>query len=275
VIEVVAPGTEGAKARDTGELLDVWYECEHCRAKIEEHHKTWMLERGRWIAEHPEMQPRRLPPAVVLLAARLVQLAARWCRTGSRRTRTRPGTCSRSGPTRSPRRPTSTRRAGVRPLAQGARRELQARHRADGRPAADGVGRRAGQPPGSEGQGLGPRRGVVARRLRGDLRRHRDHAAVGALDEYLQKKFRTRAARRCASSPPRSTRAIARRPCTTGAARGAPPHLPGARPVAGRQDHPRPADQAGRRPPRREDPERASTCGRSAPTRRSRRSTRA
>jgi phage terminase large subunit GpA-like protein len=24
------------------------------RAKIDEHHKTWMLERGRWIAEHPE-----------------------------------------------------------------------------------------------------------------------------------------------------------------------------------------------------------------------------
>jgi phage terminase large subunit GpA-like protein len=49
----VDPGTEGAIARDTGELLDVWYECEACAARIEEHHKNEMLPRGRWIKGNP------------------------------------------------------------------------------------------------------------------------------------------------------------------------------------------------------------------------------
>lgn len=52
----VAEGTEGAKARDTGELLDVWYECEHCRVRIDEHHKSYMLPLGRWIPERPEVK---------------------------------------------------------------------------------------------------------------------------------------------------------------------------------------------------------------------------
>lgn len=39
--------------RDTGELEDVHYECAHCAEPIAEHHKTWMLEAGRWIAESP------------------------------------------------------------------------------------------------------------------------------------------------------------------------------------------------------------------------------
>lgn len=55
-IRVVPEGTPEAKARDTGQLLDVWYECEHCRVRIDEHHKTWMLEQGRWIAERPEVR---------------------------------------------------------------------------------------------------------------------------------------------------------------------------------------------------------------------------
>jgi phage terminase large subunit GpA-like protein len=29
------------------------YECEHCKKKIEEHHKTWMLANGVWIATNP------------------------------------------------------------------------------------------------------------------------------------------------------------------------------------------------------------------------------
>lgn len=55
IVQVEA-GTEGAKERDTGELLEVWYECAHCRARIEERHKPWMFERGRWIAQRPEVK---------------------------------------------------------------------------------------------------------------------------------------------------------------------------------------------------------------------------
>jgi phage terminase large subunit GpA-like protein len=57
-IREVAPETEGAKARDTGQVLDVWYECEHCRVRIDEHHKTAMLAQGRWIASRPEVKGR-------------------------------------------------------------------------------------------------------------------------------------------------------------------------------------------------------------------------
>lgn len=31
----------------------VFYRCEHCNKLINEHHKTWMLENGEWIAENP------------------------------------------------------------------------------------------------------------------------------------------------------------------------------------------------------------------------------
>lgn len=49
----VPEGTEGATERDTGELLDLWYECAACAARIEEHHKTAMLAGGVWIADNP------------------------------------------------------------------------------------------------------------------------------------------------------------------------------------------------------------------------------
>lgn len=52
-IAIVDPGTEGAIERDTGELLDVWYECASCAVRIDEYHKTAMLERGHWIAAAP------------------------------------------------------------------------------------------------------------------------------------------------------------------------------------------------------------------------------
>lgn len=55
-IRQVEPSTPGAKERDTGVLVDVWYECEHCNARIDEHHKTWMLANGRWIAQRPEVK---------------------------------------------------------------------------------------------------------------------------------------------------------------------------------------------------------------------------
>jgi phage terminase large subunit GpA-like protein len=53
VITEASADAAGAVKRDTGELLDVWYECEHCQQKIEEHHKTAMLAGGRWIAADP------------------------------------------------------------------------------------------------------------------------------------------------------------------------------------------------------------------------------
>jgi phage terminase large subunit GpA-like protein len=56
VILEVEANTEGAKARDTGELVDVYYECEHCQARIDEHHKDWMFPRGRWIAQAPHVK---------------------------------------------------------------------------------------------------------------------------------------------------------------------------------------------------------------------------
>lgn len=30
-----------------------WYQCEHCGAEIQDYQKSWMLERGQWIAENP------------------------------------------------------------------------------------------------------------------------------------------------------------------------------------------------------------------------------
>ena len=33
--------------------LEAWYECAHCGERITEDRKTWMLERGEWVAENP------------------------------------------------------------------------------------------------------------------------------------------------------------------------------------------------------------------------------
>jgi phage terminase large subunit GpA-like protein len=57
-IHEVEASTEGAVERDTGELIDVWYECGACQARIEEYEKTEMLERGRWIAANPVSRRR-------------------------------------------------------------------------------------------------------------------------------------------------------------------------------------------------------------------------
>jgi len=56
VVVEVEPGTEGARERDTGELVDVWYECEHCEGRIEERHKEQMLPAGRWVPQRPEVR---------------------------------------------------------------------------------------------------------------------------------------------------------------------------------------------------------------------------
>lgn len=57
IVEVPA-GTADAQVRDTGEVTDVWYECEHCAARIDERHKPWMFddERARWVAERPHIK---------------------------------------------------------------------------------------------------------------------------------------------------------------------------------------------------------------------------
>lgn len=47
------PDAPGATERDTGELVDVWYQCLHCEARIEERDKGEMLSRGRWVAQNP------------------------------------------------------------------------------------------------------------------------------------------------------------------------------------------------------------------------------
>ncbi len=44
-----AEGKEG----DPDHLIDAKYQCESCSQLIAEHHKTWMLENGEWIAAYP------------------------------------------------------------------------------------------------------------------------------------------------------------------------------------------------------------------------------
>ena len=43
---------------ETGRIIDVWYQCSACKQKIEEYHKTAMLDRGRWVPTHPEHEKR-------------------------------------------------------------------------------------------------------------------------------------------------------------------------------------------------------------------------
>jgi phage terminase large subunit GpA-like protein len=43
---------------ETKEVLDVWYNCEHNGCRIDEYHKTEMLEKGRWVPVHPDRKER-------------------------------------------------------------------------------------------------------------------------------------------------------------------------------------------------------------------------
>jgi phage terminase large subunit GpA-like protein len=52
VTEVLADAP-GAVERDTGELIDVHYECEACKARIDEHVKPELIAGGKWIATNP------------------------------------------------------------------------------------------------------------------------------------------------------------------------------------------------------------------------------
>lgn len=51
-----SPLAENSTARKV--VINCWYECEHCGASIDEHHKPAMLAGGRWIAEVPEEKTR-------------------------------------------------------------------------------------------------------------------------------------------------------------------------------------------------------------------------
>jgi len=37
-----------------GAIVDCWYQCEHCHQRIDEHHKEWMLPRGRYVHKYPD-----------------------------------------------------------------------------------------------------------------------------------------------------------------------------------------------------------------------------
>jgi phage terminase large subunit GpA-like protein len=41
-----------------GKTIDAWYECAACHERIDEHHKTAMLEKGLWMPTHPERLKR-------------------------------------------------------------------------------------------------------------------------------------------------------------------------------------------------------------------------
>ena len=42
------------KRNKAGAVVDVWYECARCNGRIDERHKTGMLEHGRWIHTYPD-----------------------------------------------------------------------------------------------------------------------------------------------------------------------------------------------------------------------------
>ncbi len=52
-VSVAEAETPAAVERDTGELVDVHYECTNCQSAIYEHSKTEMLANGGWIAQNP------------------------------------------------------------------------------------------------------------------------------------------------------------------------------------------------------------------------------
>lgn len=43
---------------DDGDIIDIWYECEHCHYKTSEHKKPWMIERGKYVHKYPNRKKR-------------------------------------------------------------------------------------------------------------------------------------------------------------------------------------------------------------------------
>lgn len=68
--------------KTTGEVVHAWYVCEHCGSMIDEHHKTDMLARGRWVPTHPGRRARSYHInslyAPLGLGLRWVELAREW-----------------------------------------------------------------------------------------------------------------------------------------------------------------------------------------------------
>ncbi len=51
-------GIRFSRDEETGKVIDAWYECQKCHERVDEHHKTAMLESGRWIPTHPDRLKR-------------------------------------------------------------------------------------------------------------------------------------------------------------------------------------------------------------------------
>lgn len=77
--------------KTTGQVAHAWYVCEHCGAQIDEHHKTDMLARGRWIPKHPGRAARSYHInalyAPLGLGFRWVELANEWLKAQGDKTK--------------------------------------------------------------------------------------------------------------------------------------------------------------------------------------------
>jgi phage terminase large subunit GpA-like protein len=105
----VPEGTADAKVRDTGEVLDAWYECEHCaRASTSTTSSGCSTTRAR--SGSPSGRTSRRARATTCRRSTRRSAGSRGkrsSRSGCRRRRIRPRRCSRCGTTRSP--PSRTR----------------------------------------------------------------------------------------------------------------------------------------------------------------------
>lgn len=70
------------KHPETNEITHIAYACAHCGVEIDEHFKTQMLERGRWVPTHPERRDRSYHInglyAPIGLGLRWIELAREW-----------------------------------------------------------------------------------------------------------------------------------------------------------------------------------------------------
>ncbi len=71
-----------AGAPERREVVTAWYECAHCGARIDEHHKPGLLARGQWIAQAPGVAVRGYHLSALYaplgLGLRWPELAQRW-----------------------------------------------------------------------------------------------------------------------------------------------------------------------------------------------------
>jgi len=93
VMGTAEPGCPGIKIpageRDPERIVDrklAWYECEGCRGRINDAHKSGMLRAGKWVPEAQELDPRTgeingIPPPRRRLSYHLSRLYAPWSNT--------------------------------------------------------------------------------------------------------------------------------------------------------------------------------------------------